>query len=149
MAFWLLFFFISTTVPITWRALEYCNIFWIDPQPLFSCLIIPKPHWSGSGVPCLSAQDIPDISWAPPPLNFFHHFSLPDGNNDPYSSASHKCWTDWLVNVQKLLWGCKCWLLLLLCCLSEIFWHLKGAAEWSLMFHLNVLHLTGGILIYQ
>lgn len=40
-------------------------------------------------------------------LNFCHHFSLLSGNNNPYSSTSHRCWTDWLVNVQKLLWGWK------------------------------------------
>ena len=43
----------------------------------------------------------------PQPLSFSLRFSLPDGNNDPYSSTSHRCWTDWLVNVQKWLWGWK------------------------------------------
>lgn len=40
----------------------------------------------------------------PQPLTSFHYFPLPDGDNDPYLSTSHRCWTAWLVNVQKLPW---------------------------------------------
>lgn len=102
-AFWLLFL-ISTTIPVTWESRSLSGIL---QYPTGS---IPLHSQSQTGLEVGSPDFQPRIfltSGGPPPLNFFPHFSLPDGNNDPYSSISNKCWTDWLVNAQKLLWGWK------------------------------------------
>lgn len=90
------------------RHVEYCKILTVSTAFFFSFFLpeVPKLERSWSGVFWLSVQDCL-TSAEPQPLNFLHYFSLPDGNNDPYSSTSHRCWTDWLVNVQKLLWGWK------------------------------------------
>lgn len=80
--------------------LEYWSILQTDSAVSILLPKVPKLEWLWSEA---SQFRIVSTSAKPQPLNFSDHFCLLDGNNDSYSSTSHRCWTDWLVNVQKLL----------------------------------------------